>query len=95
MATTTGKQVQTDRGLREEKNPFARLRLLGFEPIRNTTARDLHEKEKVAAAAKLATEAGRAFVDKGDDYKPLQPGESLWDAGFSRKRRDNILGGWA
>lgn len=95
MASTTAPQGVTIRGLLEETDRFAGVRSLGFEPMKDKIARDLLEKEKVAAAAEPPTEAGRAAMEKGGDYKPLKEGEIVWDEGVSGRRRDNIIGGWA
>jgi hypothetical protein len=58
-------------------------------------ARDLREKDKVAEVAEKHKEVKSAVIEKRGDYKPLQPGESVWDKGVSQRRRNNILGRWA
>jgi hypothetical protein len=78
----------------ERTNPFVGIDVSGFEPVKVTVARSLEEQKEETAAAAL-TEAASAELNRGEDYKGLQPSESLWDEGMSRKRRQNIVGGWA
>jgi hypothetical protein len=68
-------------------NPFVGMDGMGFEPVKVTIEKVLKKgKRKVAAAA--------AVINKGANYEPLKPDESLWNGNVSRVRLHNIVGGW-
>lgn len=65
----------------------------GFAPIKDWNAKKqkAYEKRKAKQARKRA--AKEATKKKGDNFKPLEPGEGLYDASVSSARCHNIVGG--